>query len=122
MNGCRREERECIRKGQLSTEFLVLLAALLAFLALFASVARAGMEKSVLLSKEIAEEQTLANACAYVRFFSLDGIHAISKKTFAGFSADGGRLVFGNSSLVCPARFRFEGGVLKVEPKALEVR
>jgi len=81
-----------------------------------------GMEKSVLLSKEIADEQKLANACAYVRFFSLDGLHALSSRTFEGFSSRGVKLVLGNRSLDCPARFRFEGGVLKVEPKALEVR
>lgn len=122
MSGCKSRGMECVRKSQFSTEFLVLLAALLAFLALFASVARAGLEKSVLLSKEIADEQKLANACAYVRFFSLDGLHALSSRTFEGFSSRGVKLVLGNRSLDCPARFRFEGGVLKVEPKALEVR
>lgn len=120
LNGC--SGRACARKSQFSTEFLVLLAALLAFFALFAGVASGALEKSVLLSKETAAGQKLAGACAYIRLFSLDGLHAVSGKAFQGFSSDGKRLVFGNHSLECDASFRFEGGVLKVKAMALEVR
>ncbi|MEM4254805.1 MAG: hypothetical protein QXR53_00550 [Candidatus Norongarragalinales archaeon] len=112
-----------MRKAQFSLEFLLLLAAFLAFAGVFASAGKAVFQKSVLLSQEVSTEEKLSGACLYIDFFSLDGLHAVSGgESFQGFSSQGRRLFFGNFSAECNSRFRFEGGKLKVEVSVLEAR
>ncbi len=108
-------------KCQASLGLLLTLSAYFAFLALLISAAHASFEKSIQASGSASGKLVLQGACFYIDSFSLDGKHAVAGKNFSGFSSQGKRLAFGNSSWTCNSTFRFEDG-LKVETNSLEFR
>jgi len=108
-------------RSQLSLEFLLLLAAYLAFLAVLVSSSKGGFLKSVSAGKEVSAKATLEGACFFIDFFSLDGTHSLFEKNFGGFSSRGKTLYYSNRSTECLSAFRFENG-LKVQTQETESR
>ncbi|MFH1056253.1 MAG: hypothetical protein V1717_00425 [Candidatus Micrarchaeota archaeon] len=109
------------RRGQLSLELLLLLAAYFAFLAVFVSASKDSFARSFDAGKKFSSNVELEGTCFFIDFFSLDGAHSVVGEDFSGFSSSGRKLFFGNGSAECFSEFRFENG-LKVKTPGEEPR
>lgn len=109
------------RKSQASFEFIILLSAYLAFVAVLASAAGTTLEKSRSYSALQPSQTALTETCLLARFFARDGGRTALLKDFSGFSAQGSVLHYENRSLDCGIALKFDRG-LKVETPQFEYR